>query len=132
MAIDVGSAVGYLDLDISGFLAGLKSAQSEADTASKNIVTKIGNNFQSVGKSLETAGSTLTKKVTVPIVGLGTAAVKTTSSFESAMSKVSAISGATGGDLDKLNKKAQEMGAKTKFSATESAEAFQYLSLIHI
>ena len=129
MAIDVGSAVGYLDLDISGFLAGLKSAQSEADTASKNIVTKIGNNFQSVGKSLETAGSTLTKKVTVPIVGLGTAAVKTTSSFESAMSKVSAISGATGGDLDKLNKKAQEMGAKTKFSATESAEAFQYMAM---
>lgn len=129
MAVDVGSAVGYLDLDISGFLAGLKSAQSEADAASKNIVTKIGNNFQSVGKSLETAGSTLTKKVTVPIVGLGTAAVKTTSSFESAMSKVSAISGATGGDLDKLNKKAQEMGAKTKFSATESAEAFQYMAM---
>lgn len=129
MAVDVGSAVGYLDLDISGFLAGLKSAQSEADTASKNIVTKIGNNFQSVGKSLEAAGSTLTKKVTVPIVGLGTAAVKTTSSFESAMSKVSAISGATGGDLDALNKKAQEMGAKTKFSATESAEAFQYMAM---
>lgn len=129
MAVDVGSAVGYLDLDISGFLAGLKSAQSEADTASKNIVTKIGNNFQSVGKSLETAGSTLTKKVTVPIVGLGTAAIKTTSSFESAMSKVSAISGATGGDLDALNKKAQEMGAKTKFSATESAEAFQYMAM---
>lgn len=129
MAVDVGSAVGYLDLDISGFLAGLKSAQSEADAASKNIVTKIGNNFQSVGKSLETAGSTLTKKLTVPIVGLGTAAVKTTSSFESAMSKVSAISGATGGDLDALNKKAQEMGAKTKFSATESAEAFQYMAM---
>ena len=129
MAVDVGSAVGYLDLDISGFLAGLKSAQSEADAASKNIVTKIGNNFQSVGKSLKTAGSTLTKKVTVPIVGLGTAAVKTTSSFESAMSKVSAISGATGGDLDALNKKAQEMGAKTKFSATESAEAFQYMAM---
>lgn len=129
MAVDVGSAVGYLDLDISGFLAGLKSAQSEADTASKNIVTKIGNNFQSVGKSLTTAGSTFTKSVTVPIVGLGTAAIKTTSNFESAMSKVSAISGATGGDLDKLNKKAQEMGAKTKFSATESAEAFQYMAM---
>ena len=41
MAVDVGSAVGYLDLDISGFLAGLKSAQSEADTASKNISTNI-------------------------------------------------------------------------------------------
>lgn len=129
MAIDVGSAVGYLDLDISGFLAGLRSAQSEADTASKNIATKIGNNFQSAGKSLTSAGSTLTKSVTTPIVGAGTAVVKLSSDFESAMSKVSAISGATGSDLDALNQKAQEMGAKTKFSATESAEAFTYMAM---
>ncbi|MFW5477400.1 MAG: phage tail tape measure protein [Segatella copri] len=129
MATDVGSAVGYLDLDISGFLSGLRSAQSEADTASKNIATKIGNNLQSVGKSMTSAGSTLTKTVTTPVLGLGTAAVKVTSDFESAMSKVSAISGATGGDLDALNKKAQEMGAKTKFSATESAEAFTYMAM---
>ena len=129
MAVDVGSAVGYLDLDISGFLAGLRSAQSEADTASKNIATKIGNNLSSAGKSLTSAGSTLTKSVTVPIIGAGTAVVKLSSDFESAMSKVSAISGATGSDLDALNQKAQEMGAKTKFSATESAEAFTYMAM---
>ena len=129
MAVDVGSAVGYLDLDIFGFLAGLRSAQSEADTASKNIATKIGNNLSSAGKSLTSAGSTLTKSVTVPIVGAGTAVVKLSSDFESAMSKVSAISGATGSDLDALNQKAQEMGAKTKFSATESAEAFTYMAM---
>ena len=129
MAVDVGSAVGYLDLDISGFLAGLRSAQSEADSATKNIATKIGSNLQSASKSITSAGKTLTTHVTVPIVGLGTAAVKTTSDFESAMSKVSAISGATGSDLDALNQKAQEMGAKTKFSATESAEAFTYMAM---
>lgn len=129
MAVDVGSAVGYLDLDISGFLAGLRSAQSEADSATKNIATKIGSNLQSAGKSITSAGKTLTTHVTVPIVGLGTAAVKTTSDFESAMSKVSAISGATGSDLDALNQKAQEMGAKTRFSATESAEAFTYMAM---
>lgn len=129
MATDVGSAVGYLDLDISGFLSGLQSAQSQANTVSKNIATTIGNNLQSAGKSMTSAGSTLTKTVTTPVLGLGTAAVKVTSDFESAMSKVSAISGATGGDLDALNKKAQEMGAKTKFSATESAEAFTYMAM---
>lgn len=129
MATDVGSAVGYLDLDISGFLSGLQSAQSQANTASKNIATTIGNNLQSAGKSMTSAGSTLTKTVTTPVLGFGTAAVKVTSDFESAMSKVSAISGATGGDLDDLNKKAQEMGAKTKFSATESAEAFTYMAM---
>lgn len=129
MATDVGSAVGYLDLDISGFLSGLQSAQGQANTTSKNIATTIGNNLQSAGKSMTSVGSTLTKTVTTPILGLGTAAVKVTSDFESAMSKVSAISGATGGDLDALNKKAQEMGAKTKFSATESAEAFTYMAM---
>lgn len=129
MAVDVGSAVGYLDLDISGFLAGLRSAQSEADSATKNIATKIGSNLRSAGKSITSAGKTLTTHVTVPIVGLGTAAVKTISDFESAMSKVSAISGATGSDLDALNQKAQEMGIKTKFSATESAEAFTYMAM---
>lgn len=129
MAVDVGSAKGYLDLDISGFLSSLRTAQSEADSASKNIATKIGNNISGIGKTLTTAGSTLTKTVTLPIVGIGTAAIKTSSDFESAMSKVSAISGATGSDLEKLNKKAQEMGAQTKFSATESAEAFTYMAM---
>ena len=121
MAVDVGSAVGYLDLDISGFLRGLKSAQSEADSASKSIAAKIGKNLSSVGKSLTSAGSTLTKTVTVPIVGAGAAIVKMSSTFESAMSKVQAISGATGDDLMALNKKAQELGATTVFSASEVA-----------
>lgn len=129
MATDVGSAVGYLDLDISKFLANLKTAQSEANGMSKNIATSVGNSMTGIGKSMTSAGSTLTKGITVPIVGAGTAIIKTSANFESAMSKVSAISGATGSDYDKLKKKAEEMGAKTKFSATESAEAFQYMAM---
>lgn len=50
-------------------------------------------------------------------------------SFESGMSKVQAISGASGEDLAALTDKAKEMGAKTKFSATESAEAMQYMAM---
>lgn len=129
MPVDVGSAVGYLDLDISGFLAGLKSAQGEADSATKSMATTIGSNIQGVGKSMTTTGKTLTTAVTTPIVGLGTTIAKTSADFESSMSKVSAISGATGSDLDTLKDKAREMGAKTKFSATESAEAFQYMAM---
>nr|DAL84527.1 MAG TPA: minor tail protein [Caudoviricetes sp.] len=45
------------------------------------------------------------------------------------MSNVAAISGATGDDLKSLTDKAKEMGAKTKFSATESAEAFSYMAM---
>lgn len=49
--------------------------------------------------------------------------------FEQAMAKVSAVSGATGKDLDDLTAKAKEMGSKTKFTATESAEAFNYMAM---
>lgn len=63
-------------------------------------------------------------------VGAGmTAVVKVGAAFESEMSKVSAISGATGDELQSLTDKAKEMGAKTKFSATESAQAMEYMAM---
>lgn len=49
--------------------------------------------------------------------------------FEAMMSQVKAISGATGQEFDDLTAKAQEMGATTKFTATESAEAFNYMAM---
>ncbi|MCI8420450.1 MAG: phage tail tape measure protein [Oscillospiraceae bacterium] len=60
---------------------------------------------------------------------MGMAAIKVGSDFESAMSTVEAISGAAGKELDALKEKAKEMGASTKFSATESAEAFEYMAM---
>lgn len=51
------------------------------------------------------------------------------SEFESSISRVSAISGATGGDLAALTEKAKEMGSTTKFSASESASAFEYMAM---
>lgn len=128
MAVDVGSAIGYLDIDISGFMSGLEKALNQTES-SKNKIEALGGKISGVGDKLESAGKSLTKKVTVPIMGLGTAAVTTTANFESAMSKVSAISGATGTDLEDLSDKAKEMGANTKFSASEAAEAFQYMAM---
>lgn len=122
MAIDVGSAVGYLDLDINGFLKSLKTAQNEAEDTTKRISSTIGGHLQSAGKNLETVGSTLTKTVTAPIIGLGGLVIKTSSTFESAMSRVQAVSGASGGELQKLNKKAQELGTTTAWSASEVAD----------
>ena len=128
MAIDVGSAIGHLDIDISGFLSGLETALSQTE-ASKNKIETLGKKISGVGDKFESVGSSLTKKVTTPIVGLGAAAVTTTANFESAMSTVAAISGSTGDDLDALTDKAKEMGATTKFSASEAAEAFQYMAM---
>ncbi len=105
----------------------LETAANQSATAVQKIAAKgeklktLGNNISNVGQKMLPA--------TIAITGLGTAAVKTASDFDSEMSKVSAISGATGKDFDALRAKAREMGAKTKFSATEAASAFEYMAM---
>lgn len=126
MAVDVGSAVGYLDLDITGFLKGLKTAQTEAQKASSetsNLFKSTGSAFSDLGNKLESTGKTLTKGLTLPLVGVGTAALKVSTNFEKGMSQVKAISGATGEDFEALRNKAIELGADTAFSANEVADA---------
>ena len=122
MAVDAGSAVGYLDLDISGFLAGLRNADEAAGKSSKTIAAKIGGHLSSAGESLTKAGTALTKGITVPIAGAGAAIISMSTKFESAMSRVQAISGASGKDLIALTNKAKELGATTEWSASEVAD----------
>lgn len=128
MSVNIGQAVGYLDLDTSKFKSGFKSAlndlkvfQSEAATSKDKLA-----GFSSAATS---AGRSLTKGLTVPLAGVGAAAVAVTAKFDAGMSKVKAVSGATESEMEKLRAKAKEMGAQTKFSATESAEAFNYMAM---
>ena len=81
-----------------------------------------------IGSKIEGAGTKLLP-VSAGIAALGTTAVKTTADFDNVMSKVSAVSGATGDDLQKLRDKAREMGSQTKFSATEAGEAMNYMAM---
>ncbi len=85
--------------------------------------------LEKAGDKIADVGTTLTIHVTVPIAAAGTAAVKTAADFDSAMSKVAAVSGATGDELDALRDKAREMGAKTKLSASEAADAMNYMAM---
>lgn len=55
--------------------------------------------------------------------------IKVGQEFDSSMSQVAAVSGATGDELDALREKAKQMGAETKFSASEAAEAFNYMAM---
>ncbi|WP_269117087.1 phage tail tape measure protein [[Ruminococcus] torques] len=84
--------------------------------------------MEAVGNSIAGAGKKM-MGVTTVIGGVGVAAVKTAADFDSAMSQVAAVSGATGKDFDDLRNKAREMGSKTKFSATEAAEAMNYMAM---
>lgn len=85
--------------------------------------------LKSIAKTGVTALTTTLAGVSTAIAAGATASVNVGSSFESAMSKVSAISGSTGEELQSLTDKAKEMGASTKFSASESAEALQYMAM---
>lgn len=128
MAINMGSAIAYLELDTSKFSKGFASAYNDLKVFGDKSAT-AGQKFKGFSSALNTVGSGLAKGVTLPLLGVGTAVVKVASSFDSAMSEVKAISGATGTQFTQLRDKAIEMGAKTKFSATESAEAFKYMAM---
>lgn len=113
-----------------------KAALTEMEAELKNVNAELARApFDEYAAKAEKVGGTLTSvgqkllPLSTSIAGLGVAAVKTTADFDSEMSKVSAISGATGTDLDKLRGKAREMGAKTKFSASEAAQGMQYMAM---
>lgn len=125
MSVEVGSAYATLRVKLDEWNQGLETAINSL----QGYGSRLQGSMDSVGKKLTSAGKNLTKKVTLPIVGIGTAAVKTSMDFEAAMSKVASLSGAQGEQFDRLRDKAIEMGAQTMYSATESAEALQYMAL---
>ena len=108
----------------------LRRLQEQAATTNAVLekIDAVGAKMESVGDSIAGAGKKMMPLTTV-IGGLGVAAVKTAADFDSSMSQVAAISGATGDDLQALRDKAREMGEKTKFSASEAADAMTYMAM---
>lgn len=88
-----------------------------------------GKKMQEVGRGLTSFGRAYSMRVTAPIVGAGLAALKVGMDFEEGMSKVQAISGATGQDLELLRNQAKELGETTRFSATEAASGMEFLAM---
>ena len=102
--------------------------QAEQSSVALQKIGAAGEKLQGVGSAIEGAGRKL-MPVTAAVGGLSAAAVKVASDFDSAMSQVAAVSGATGKELEALRDKAREMGSKTKFSASEAAEAMNYMAM---
>ncbi len=137
--------VATIRIDLSDFERGLNSAREQAKNFSSNlgdaysgiqdVLKPAVQGFQAVESVGKKAGDAIKKSVTgftaaaAAVGGFGAAAVKSGMSFDATMSEVSAISGAAGKDFDSLRAKALEMGAKTKFSATEAAEAMTYMAM---
>ena len=108
----------------------LRRLQDEAARTNTTLakISEVGGKLENAGNTIAGAGRKM-MGVTTVIGGLGTAAVKTAADFDTSMSKVAAVSGATGKDLEALRDKAREMGAKTKYSASEAAEAMNFMAM---
>lgn len=117
-----------LKLDSSPFVQGLTRATDQLKDSYRTI-NDAGNSFMRYGRSLESTGKMLTGAITAPVMGVGAAALKAGRSFTDEMNTVQAVSGATGKDFEKLTALARKMGAETKFSASESAEALKYMGM---
>lgn len=104
-----GKVVIETDLDSSGIEAGLKKLGSIAAKGLKAATTAITGTSVALG-------------------GIATAAIKVGSDFESQMSRVKAISGATGEEFEKLKEQAMQLGADTAFSSKQAAEGMENLA----
>lgn len=121
MALNAGQIAAVMDLDIGPFTNKLNEAQNKTGGFEQKL-SGYGDKFTSIGTKM-------TVGITAPVAAMGLGMAKTTMDFDYGMSKVQALSGATGAEMEALRAKAKEMGATTKFSASESAEALGYMGM---
>lgn len=122
--INLGSAVGYLLLDTTSFSDGIKGALSQLNVFRREGATAT-DKLTGLGAAFEGAGKSLTKNVTVPIVGLGTMAASAAIDFESAFTGVRKTVNATEEEFDALSKGIKEMSGTMPQSASEIASVME-------
>ena len=121
--MDFGSIAAKMTLDISNFTSQLNLAQNQA----QRLAVESSKSFQ-IGSALTGMGKVLSTAVTLPLLGIAATSIKVGNEFQAQMSRVQAIAGATGGELDKMKAQAIELGAKTAFSAKEAAQGMENLA----
>lgn len=152
--MDIFDLYAKIDVDLATFESGIRTAEGKfekfsgkiADISSKiesNMEKALGSGAKKVVSGIETAiskindiGSTAFNAfgAGAAVVGTGLGAglkyvIENGSAFEAQMSKVEAISGATGEEMEALSKKAAELGRDTKFSSTEAGQAYEYMAM---
>lgn len=130
--MDVFDLLAKLTLDTSGYEGGLNSARDSADKGGSKIGAALGTAGKMAGAALAAA--------TTAAVGFGAASVATGAEFDKSMSQVAATMGYTTAELNdstseasqnftRLRDFAQEMGSTTAFSASQAADALNYMAL---
>ncbi|MDE7424987.1 MAG: phage tail tape measure protein [Lachnospiraceae bacterium] len=128
MSVGLGTAVGYLKLDVAGFARGIDSAMSDMDNLNGKFDT-TSKGLQTIGGLFSGFGTVLTAGFTAPIIAAGAESIKFGATFDRQMSNVKAVSGATTEEFNAMRDAAIEWGEKTKYTAAEAADALYYMSL---
>lgn len=128
-SISAGTIMAYMDLDMSSFNSAIDMAGEQlSGFASGGVAGALG----SIGAAAETAGRALTLGVTAPLMTAAGAAIQTGMQFDASMSNVYGLMSSLNlsqAQMDALRDTAREMGATTKFSASEAADAMGYMAL---
>lgn len=128
MAIDIGKAVAYLELDTTAFNSALDQANSALGTLTDSSST-LGDKLTATGGAITNTGNALTKSLTVPIMEVAKESVSFGMDFDKAMSQVQSVSYATGEEFEDLRELAIEMGRGTVYTAEDAANALYYMGL---
>lgn len=114
-------------LDKSNNVSNIKNMEDQVNNLDKTS-SKAKGKLVALQKTFSTVGKELTKKVTAPIVALGTASIHTVMKFDDSMSKVQALSGATTDQFKDMRDMAKDLGATTAHSASSASDAMGILA----
>ncbi|HWJ88510.1 MAG TPA: phage tail tape measure protein [Pelagibacterium sp.] len=114
MSAVVGAVRVILGLDSAAFTKGMSDAQRH---------------LQNAGKQMQAIGRQMSVRVTAPIVGFGALTLRAAGNFEAAMNQVSAVSGATGDEMQALSDQARQLGATTQYTAAQAGDAMGFLAM---
>lgn len=106
--------------------------QRDLETLGANAgkyMAPVEKQFVKIGDKMAKIGGDMTRKVTLPVLAIGTVITKVAMDFETSMNRVAAITNATSGDMDRMSGLAKELGRTTQYTASQTADAMGYLAL---
>lgn len=122
--IELAPLVVAVNTDLNGFNRGMDTVERRGEQTANNASGRL----KKIGDGLTKVGDKLTTHVSLPLLAVGGVAIKTGMDFEAEMSRVKAISGATGDEFKLLEDQALSLGQSTAFSASECAQGMENLA----
>lgn len=123
------NALSSMNNDAAQAQSGAEDLSNSFDDVNDSAEETTGGGLTAFGVALANLAADIIASAINKMKELITETVKVGETFDSSMSNVGAISGATADEMDALRDKAAEMGASTKFSASEVADGFGYMAM---